>query len=114
MAVIKPLIFRGLIFSGARRRQSAALLQPVGTDHAGCRAAEGAFLATLGGHAVERAAGETAQPAATRRFRGETHQQQVGDHCQVLARYRAARHHAVAGTGRAEEVVRRWAQHLSG
>jgi Fic family protein len=32
-------------------------------------------------------------------------------HRQVLARYRAARHHAVAGTGCAEEIARRRAQH---
>src|SRR6218665_251504 len=75
-------------------------------DHAGRSAGQGALLATLGGHTVERTAGQAAESPA-RRLRGQAQQQPVGSHRPMLARHRAARHHAVAGAGRAEEIARR-------
>ena len=70
MAVVVPRHAR------ARDRQRA--------DHIGCRTGQGPLLATLGRTALERTAGEDAQPA-TGRVRWQAHQQQVGGNFQVLA-----------------------------
>ena len=64
---------------------------------------QGALLAALGDHAIERAAGEVAQPAA-RRLRRQTHQQQMGGHRQVFAGHGAARHQRPACAGRTAEI----------
>jgi len=55
-------------------------------DHTGCRMDQGTLLATLGGHTVERAAGEDAESSA-RWLRGQAYEQQVGGNSQMLARY---------------------------
>ena len=57
---------------------------------------EGGFLAALVRHANERAADQVAQPTAGW-VRGQAHQQQVGRHCEVLARHRTARHQRAGG-----------------
>jgi len=78
--------------------------------HTRCRADQDAVLAALGDHTTERATGEIAEQAA-RRFRRQTHHQQVGGHRQVLAGHGAARHQRLACAGRAAEIGCGWAQH---